>query len=70
MRVDPVWKKISDTYQQWDQDRSGLMAIDDLSERLPDIDYELLLRTLEQAAQDGRVDAPEEGGAFRLIPNH
>jgi len=41
-----VWKKISDVYQQWDQDRSNLMAIDDLSERLPDIDHELIVRTL------------------------
>ena len=65
-----VWKKISDTYQQWDQDRSMLMGIDDLSERLPEIDQELLLRTLEEAAQDGRVDAPEEGRSFRLVPNH
>ena len=65
-----VWKKISDVYQQWDQDRSMLMAIDDLSERLPEIDHEVLVRTLEEAAQEGRVDTSEEGGAFRLVPNH
>ena len=65
-----VWKKISDAYQQWDQDRSNLMAIDDLSERLPEIDHEILVRTLQEAAQDGRVDTPEEGGSFRLVPNH
>ena len=65
-----VWKKISDVYQQWDQDRSNLMAIDDLSERLPDIDHEIIVRTLEEAAQEGRVDTSDEGGAFRLVPNH
>ena len=65
-----VWKKISDVYQQWDQDRSMLMAIDDLSERLPEIDHEVLVRTLEEAAQEGRVDTSEEGSAFRLVPNH
>jgi len=65
-----VWKKISDAYQQWDQDRSMLMAIEDLSERLPDIDQEILVRTLEEAAQDGRVDTADEGTAFRLVPNH
>ncbi|HYD60826.1 MAG TPA: hypothetical protein VEC35_10750 [Noviherbaspirillum sp.] len=65
-----VWKKISDVYQQWDQDRSGLMAVDDLSERLPEIDREVIAQTLAEAAADGRVDAAEEGTAFRLIPNH
>ncbi|HZW20989.1 hypothetical protein [Noviherbaspirillum sp.] len=65
-----VWKKISDAYQQWDQDRSNLMAIEDLSERLPDIDQDVLVRTLEEAAQDGRVDTADEGASFRLVPNH
>ena len=65
-----VWKKISDVYQQWDQDRSNLMAIEDLSERLPDIDHDILVRTLEEAAQEGRVDTSDEGSAFRLVPNH
>lgn len=65
-----VWKKISDVYQQWDQDRSNLMAIDDLSERLPEIDHEVIVRTLEEAAQDGRVDTSDEGASFRLVPNH
>ena len=65
-----VWKKISDVYQQWDQDRSGLMAFDDLSERLPEIDREVIAQTLAEAAADGRVDASEEGNVFRLIPNH
>lgn len=70
MNQGQVWKKISDTYQQWDQDRSALMAIDDLSERLPDIDPDLLVRTLEEAAREGRADTSDEGDAFRLVPNH
>jgi hypothetical protein len=70
MDQDQVWKKISDVYQQWDQDRSNLMAIDELSERLPEIDPELITRTLAEAAEAGRVDTSEEGGAFRLVPNH
>jgi hypothetical protein len=65
-----VWKKISDVYQQWDQDRSNLMAVDDLSERLPEIDPDVIVQTLAEAAAEGRVDASEEGDAFRLIPNH
>ena len=64
-----VWKKISDVYQQWDQDRSNLMAIDDLSERLPDIDHEVIVRTLAEAAEAGRVDTSDDG-TFRLVPNH
>jgi hypothetical protein len=64
-----VWKKISDVYQQWDQDRSNLMAIDDLSERLPEIDHEVIVRTLEEAAEEGRVDTTDDG-TFRLVPNH
>lgn len=65
-----VWKKISDVYQQWDQDRSALMAVDDLSERLPGIDPDVIAQALAEAAAEGRVDASESGDAFRLIPNH
>lgn len=70
MNQDPVWKKISDVYQQWDQDRSALMAVDDLSERLPEIDHDVLVRTLEEAAREGRADTSDEGDSFRLVPNH
>jgi len=65
-----VWKKITDTYQQWDQDRSMLMGIDDLSERLPDIDPDIIEQTLAEARAQGKVAASEEGRAFRVIPNH
>lgn len=64
-----VWKKITDVYQQWDQDRSRLMAIDELSEKLNDVDRELIDKTLAEARAEGKL-AAEEDGAFRIIPNH
>jgi hypothetical protein len=65
-----VWKKITDVYQQWDQDRSNLMAIDDLSQRLPDIDPKLIAQTLAQAHAEGMASASHEEGVFRPVPNH
>jgi hypothetical protein len=65
-----VWKKITDVYQQWDQDRSMLMAIDDLSEKLQDVDPELITETLAEARADGKLDTSDESDAFRIIPNH
>lgn len=65
-----VWKKITDVYQQWDQDRSMPMAIDHLSEKLHDVDPELIARTLDEAKADGRLATSDESDAFRIIPNH
>ncbi|RJF99283.1 hypothetical protein [Noviherbaspirillum saxi] len=65
-----VWKKITDVYQQWDQDRSNLMAIDDLSQRLPDIDPGLIIQTLAEAEAEGKAAASDEGGTFRPVPNY
>lgn len=64
-----VWKKIADTYQQWDQDRFAPMALDDLSERLPDLPPQLIEQALNEACGAGRV-ATLGDGRFRLVPNH
>lgn len=64
-----VWKKIADTYQQWDQDRFELMALDDLSERLPEFEPELIEQALDEARDAGRV-ATSGDGRFRLVPNN
>jgi hypothetical protein len=64
-----VWTKITNAYQQWDQDRSSLMSIDELYERLPDVDRELIGETLAAARSEGKVDAPDTN-TFRPIPNH
>ncbi|HYD95002.1 MAG TPA: hypothetical protein VEC01_06725 [Noviherbaspirillum sp.] len=65
-----VWKKIADAYQQWDRDRSELMALDELADQLPDIDPDVIASTLAEAKAQGRVDDAGEGKAFRLVPNH
>lgn len=67
---DKVWNKITQVYQEWDQDRSDLMEIDALPGKLPDVERELIGETLAEALLDGRLDACEETGLFRPIPNH
>lgn len=64
-----VWKKIADTYQQWDQDRFELMALDDLSQRLPELEPYLIEQALDEARNAGRV-ATSGDGRFRLVPNN
>lgn len=64
-----VWKKIADAYQQWDQDRFEMMALDDLSERLPELEPEMIEQALHEARSQGRV-ATGDDGRFRLVPNH
>ena len=64
-----VWKKIADVYQQWDQDRFELMALDDLSRRLPEFEPQLIEQALHEAREAGRV-ATSGDGRFRLVPNH
>ena len=65
-----VWNKIIHVYQEWDQDRSKLMKIDALPEKLPNVERELIGETLAEALLDGRLDAYEEIGSFRPIPNY
>jgi len=68
--VGNVWKKIADTYQQWDHDRSGLMALDELACRLPEFDPGTIAYALAEAKAQGRAEDADGGKAFRLVPNH
>lgn len=64
-----VWKKIADTYQQWDRDRFELMGMNDLSERLPELEPQVIEQVLGEARDAGRV-ATSGDGRFRLVPNN
>lgn len=65
-----VWNRITNAYQLWDEGRSEMMAIDDLADKLPDVEREVIGETLAAALIDGRLTAFEESGMFRPIPNH
>lgn len=65
-----VWKQITDTYQQWDQDRNHPMHIDDLASKMPQVPPEIIGETLAEALADGRVIAHEDQGHFIPVPNH
>jgi hypothetical protein len=65
-----VWNRITGAYEQWDGDGSGLMAIDALPEKLPDIEVELIGETLVEAIAESRVEASEETASFRPLSGH
>ncbi|NEX63975.1 hypothetical protein [Noviherbaspirillum galbum] len=65
-----VWKQITQAYQQWDQDRSNPMEINELTSMMPEIPAELIGETLAEALADGRIIAFEDPGQFLPVPNH
>lgn len=65
-----VWNRIHAAYQEWDGEGTGLMAIDALPEKLPDIEAELIGETLVEAIAESRIEASEEHAAFRPVIGH
>ncbi|MDB5729285.1 MAG: hypothetical protein JWQ00_2490 [Noviherbaspirillum sp.] len=65
-----TWRQITEVYQQWDQDRYNLMSIDELADRMPHVEPEMIGETLAEALMNERARGVEESGSFRLIPNH
>jgi hypothetical protein len=65
-----TWRQIAEVYQQWDQDRYSLMSIEELAQRMPHVEPELIGETLADALMNDRARGVEEIGSFRLIPNH
>lgn len=64
-----VWKQITQTYLQWDPDKSQLMPVEELSEMLPAVPPDLIGETLVQAASDhlAELASSEDGSCFKPV---
>lgn len=64
-----VWKQITQTYLQWDPDKSQLMPVEELSEMLPAVPPDLIAETLVQAASDNLAElaSGDDGSCFKPL---
>jgi hypothetical protein len=64
-----IWKQITQTYLQWDPDKSQLMPVEELSDMLPALSPDLIGETLVQAASDrlAELASGENGSCFKPV---